>query len=140
MLAGSSGTNEGKTLTATLFTAKLRMLDGHIGLLNQDLARLLQAHPDTADFTSFPGACDTGAATLMASMGENRARFPSAAAPLAETGLALVTAASGRTRQVTFRCAANKRMRHAIDWWAFVAVRDDPHWTRGPYETARAVD
>jgi hypothetical protein len=24
---------------------------------------------------------------------------------------------------VSFRYAANKRMRHAIDWWAFVAVR-----------------
>lgn len=38
-----------------------------------------------------------------------------------------------------FRYAANKRMRHAIDWWAFVAVRDDPHWTGALYETARAA-
>jgi transposase len=139
MLAGGSGTNEGKALTAKLFAAQLRMLNGHIGLLNQELARLLQAHPDTAVFTSFPGIGDIGAAALMAGMGEDRTRFPSAAALLAETGLAPVTRASGRTRQVRFRYAANKRMRHAIDWWAFVAVRDDPHWTGALYETARAA-
>lgn len=91
MLAGSSGTNEGKALTAKLFAAQLRMLNGHIGLLNQELARLLQAHPDTAVFTSFPGIGDIGAAALMAGMGEDRIRFPSAAALLAETGLAPVT-------------------------------------------------
>lgn len=42
----------------------------------------------------------------MAGMGDDRARFPSEAAPLAETGLASVTRASGRTRQVRFRFAA----------------------------------
>jgi hypothetical protein len=40
---------------------------------------------------------------------------------------------------VRFRYAANKRMRPAIDWWAFVAVRDDPHWTGTLYETSRAA-
>jgi transposase len=135
MLAGSTGTNEGKALTAKLFAAQLRMLNSHIRLMNSELASLLRDHPDTAVFTSFPGIGDTGAAALIAGMGEDRTRFPSAAALLAETGLASVTRASGRTRQVRFRYAANKRMRHAIDWWAFVAVREDPHWTGALYET-----
>lgn len=44
---------------------------------------------------------------------------------LAETGTAPVTRASGRSRTVRFRYAANKRMRHAIDWQAFTSVRDN---------------
>ena len=43
-------------------------------------------------------------------------RFPSADMLLAETGLAPVTKASGRTPQVRFRYAANQRMRHGIGW------------------------
>ncbi|MBB3038824.1 hypothetical protein [Hoyosella altamirensis] len=49
-----------------------------------------------------------------------------------------MTRASGRTRQVRFRYAANRRMRHAIDWWMFVATREDD-WSGGIYTQARAV-
>ena len=62
------------------------------------------------------------AAVMLAEMGEDRARFPTADVLLAETGTAPVTRSSGRSRTVRFRYAANKRMRHAIDWWTFVAV------------------
>lgn len=103
MLAGSAGTNDAKSLAAKLFAAQLRMLNGHIRLLNQELARPLEKHPDTALFRSFPGIGDVGAAGLMVGMGEDRTRFPSAAALLTETGLAPVTRASGQTRQVRFR-------------------------------------
>jgi hypothetical protein len=70
-------------------------------------------------------------------MGEDRSRYPAAGALLADAGLAPVTRASGRTRQVRFRYAANRRMRHAIDWWMFVATREDD-WTRTHYDAARA--
>jgi transposase len=50
-------------------------------------------------------------------MDEDRNRFPTVDVLLAETGLAPVTKASGRTRQVRFRYAANRRMRHVINWW-----------------------
>jgi hypothetical protein len=56
---------------------------------------------------------------------------------LAETGLAPVTKASRRTRQVRFRHAANRRMRHVIEWWVFGAAREDA-WSKTVYETSRA--
>ena len=65
------------------------------------------------------------AATMLAETAEDRARFPTADVLLAETGTAPVTRSSGRSRTVRFRYAANKRMRHAVDWWAFVAVREN---------------
>jgi transposase len=64
-------------------------------------------------------------------------RFPIQDTLLAETGTAPVTRASGRSRTVRFRYAANKRMRHAIDWWAFVSVREND-WAREAYQQARS--
>ena len=64
-------------------------------------------------------------------------RFPTADVLLAETGTAPVTRSSGRSRTVRFRYAANKRMRHAIDWWAFVSVREND-WAHDAYQQARA--
>ena len=77
------------------------------------------------------------AATMLAEMGEDRGRFPTADVLLAETGTAPVTRSSGRSRTVRFRYAANKRMRHAIDWWAFVSVREND-WAHDAYHQARA--
>lgn len=139
LLSASAGTNQGKAFTAVRFADQLALLNQHLRDYNTEIARLLGLHPDTHIFTSFPGIGDVTAATLLAVMGEDRARFPSAPALLAETGLAPVTRASGRTRQVRFRYAANKRMRHAIDWWAFVAVREDPDWSGVLYTAARAA-
>ena len=77
------------------------------------------------------------AATMLAEMGEDRARFPTAEVLLAETGTAPVTRSSGRSRTVRFRYAANKRMRYAIDWWTFVSVREND-WANHAYHQARA--
>lgn len=139
LLSASSGTNQGKAFTAVRFADQLELLNRHLRDYDTQITQLLASHPDTRIFTSFPGIGPVTAATLLAGMGEDRARFPSAPALLAETGLAPVTRASGRTRQVRFRYAANKRMRHAIDWWAFVAVREDPHWSGALYTVARAA-
>lgn len=139
LLAASEGTNRGKAFAAVRFADQLHLLNQHLKNYDAEVDRLLTPHPDTRIFTSFPGIGPVTAATLLAGMGEDRARYPSAAALLAETGLAPVTRASGRTRQVRFRYAANKRMRHAIHWWAFVAVREDPLWSGVLYESARAA-
>ncbi len=135
LLSAGPGTTAGKQFGALLLAEQLRMLNRHLRLYDEQLRQLLDAHPDSAVFRSFPGIGPVVAATLIAEMGEDRQRFPAPAALLAEAGLAPVTRASGRTRQVRFRYAANHRMRHAIDWWAFTAAREDP-WTAGLYQLA----
>lgn len=137
LLTASEGTVAGKAFSAQLFADQLRMLNSHLRAYNKRLDELLAIHPDTAVFTSFPGIGSVIAATLISEMGEDRARFPTPGALLAEAGLAPVTRASGRTRQVRFRYAANRRMRHMIDWWAFVATREDD-WSRQVYDAGRA--
>ena len=137
LLTASAGTVAGKAFSAQLFIDQLRLLNTHLRVYNKRLDELLVQHPDTPIFPSFPGIGPVIAATLISEMGEDRARFPAPGALLAETGLAPVTRASGRTRQVRFRYAANRRMRHAIDWWAFVAAREDD-WSHQIYDHARS--
>jgi transposase len=137
LLSASAGTTAGRSFTAGLFAEELRMHTNHLRAFDRRIEQLLELHPDAAIFLSFPGIGPIVAATLISEMGEDRSRFPAVEVLLAEAGLAPVTKASGRTRQVRFRYAANRRMRHAIDWWVFVASREDP-WSQKVYQTARA--
>jgi hypothetical protein len=129
LLSAGDGTVAGKSFSAALFADQLRLFNTHLRAYDKRPSELLDAHPDAPVMRSFPGIGPLVAATLISEMGEDRNRYPSAAALLADTGLAPVTRSSGRTRQVRFRYPANRRMRHAIDWWTFVATREDD-WSR----------
>jgi len=137
LLAASPGTTAGKAFAMLLFIDQLELLNGQVRAITRRIGELLAGHPDAAVFLSVPGMGQITAATMLAKMGEDRARFPTPDTLLAETGTAPVTRASGRSRTVRFRYAANKRMRHAIDWWAFVSVREND-WARDAYDQARA--
>lgn len=136
LLAASPGTIAGRQFTAGALVEQLSLLTTQLRSYDKHLQTLLDGHPDASIMLSFTGIGTVIATTLIAEMGEDRERFPSPGALLAEAGLAPVTRASGRTRQVRFRYAANHRMRHAIDWWMQVAVREDP-WTATLYQQAR---
>jgi transposase len=131
LLTASPGTVAGKAFTGMLFVDQLELLNTQIRAVTERLRERLATHPDAAIFLSFPGMGQITAATMLAEMGEDRSRSPTAAALLAETGTAPVTRSSGRSRSVHFRYAANKRMRHAVDWWTFVAVRENA-WAARP--------
>jgi hypothetical protein len=136
LLSASAGTTAGKAFTAALFVEQLELLNTQLRAITKRIRERLAEHPDAPIFLSFPGMGDVTGAIMLAEMGEDRARFPTADVLLAETGTAPVTRSSGRSRTVKFRYAANKRMRHAIDWWAFVAVREND-WAREAYQQAR---
>lgn len=137
LLDASAGTSSGKAFTALMFADQLELLNTQIRTITRRISQLLATHPDAGIFLSFPGMGEVTAAIMLAEMGEDRSRFPDPGVLLAETGTAPVTRASGRSRTVRFRYAANKRMRHAIDWWAFVSVREND-WAHQAYEQARA--
>ncbi len=137
LLSASAGTTAGKAFSTALFVDQLELLNIQLRAITKRIRERLVEHADAAIFLSFPGMGEVTAAIMLAEMGEDRARFPNPGVLLAESGTAPVTRSSGRSRQVTFRYAANKRMRHAIDWWAFVAVREN-EWARDAYQHARA--
>jgi transposase len=136
LLSASPGTTAGKAFSALLFTDQLEMLNTQVRAITKRISELLACHPDAPVFLSFPGMGQVTAAVMLAEMGEDRSRFPAPDVLLAETGTAPVTRSSGRSRTVRFRYATNKRMRHAIDWWAFVSVREND-WAHQAYQQAR---
>lgn len=136
LMSGSPGTVAGKSFSAQSFARLLQLLNSQLADYDDAIAAAVAEHPDTPIFASFPGVGPILTAVLLAEIGEDRTRFPSAAVLLAEAGLAPVTRASGRSRTVRFRYAANIRLREASMWWAFNSIKESP-WAAAAFRAAR---
>lgn len=83
--------------------------------LQAEIIERLDAHADAHIFTSLPRAGHgVRAAALLAEIGDDRARFPDEESLAALAGVAPVTRASGKMTSVSFRWAADKKLRNAI--------------------------
>jgi hypothetical protein len=136
LLTGAPGTVAGKSFSAASFSRLLQMLNSQIADYDDAIAAALAEHPDRRIFASFPGVGPVLTGVLLAEIGEDRHRFPTDAVLLAEAGLAPVTRASGRSRGVRFRYAANTRLREASMWWAYNSIKESP-WAAAAFRHAR---
>lgn len=136
LLSGAPGTVAGKSFSAQTFAHLLALLNEQLAEFDEAIASAVAAHPDAGIFASFPGVGPVLTGTLLAEIGEDRARFPEPGVLLAESGLAPVTRASGRSNSVRFRYAANRRLREASMWWAFNSLKTSP-WASDAFQTAR---
>lgn len=94
------------------------------------------AHPDGPIFQSLPRAGLIRAATLLAEIGDCRARFPDPQSLAAAAGVAPSTRQSGKHRNVSYRRGCNKQLRAALVDWAQDTPRANP-WARDTYDRAR---
>lgn len=117
--------------------ACLRTVLGRLDDLEGAVRAALAAHPDGALFRSFPRAGEINAAQLLAGIGADRARFPSADALAAQGGAAPVTRASGKARVVGFRWACDHSLRNALTTFADNTRHASP-WAADVYARARA--
>jgi transposase len=136
LLSGSVGTVAGKAHSAKTFAHLLGVMNEALAEFNDAIASVVAEHPDAEIFASFPGVGPILTAVLLAEIGEDRSRHPSAQTLLAEAGLAPVTRSSGRSRSVRFRYAANTRLREAAIWWAFNSLKTSP-WAAAAFRQAR---
>ncbi len=136
LLSASAGTVAGKSFSAQSFARLLQVLNEQLSDFDDAIASAVAEHPDAPVIASFPGVGPVLTAVLLAELGEDRARFPTAAILLSEAGLAPVTRSSGRSRSVRFRYAANGRLREAAMWWAFNSIKVSP-WAAGAFREAR---
>lgn len=136
LLSGAEGTVAGKSFSAQSFTRLLTLLNEQLAEFDDAIAAAVAEHPDAAIFASFPGVGPVLTGVLLAEIGEDRTRFPRPEVLLAEAGLAPVTRASGRSRSVRFRYAANGRLREAAMWWAFNSLKVSP-WAAHTFRVAR---
>jgi transposase len=106
------------------------------GELETRIKEALLAHPDGPIFQSLPRAGAVRAATLLAEIGDCRARFPDPAALAAAAGVAPSTRQSGKHLNVAYRRGCNKQLRHALIDWAQDTPRANA-WARDTYDRAR---
>ena len=104
--------------------------------LESQIHDTLQAHPDAAIFQSLPRAGTVRAATLLAEIGDCRARYPDPAALAAAAGVAPSTRQSGKYLHVTYRRGCNKQLRAALIGWAQDTPRANA-WAHDTYRRAR---
>jgi transposase len=97
------------------------------------IKKALLAHPDGPIFRSLPRAGIVRAATLLAEIGDCRARYPDPAALAAAAGVAPSTRQSGKHLNVAYRRGCNKQLRAALVDWA----QDTPRANAWAADTSR---
>jgi transposase len=135
---GTTGDEGDARAAITLaYLSVLKTLRAQIDELDTRIAELLDAHPDAHIFRSLPRSGTIRAATLLAEIGDCRARFPDPESLTCLAGVAPSTRASGRHRAVTFRWSSDKKLREALCDFAGDTMRASP-WADNRYRTLRA--
>jgi transposase len=119
-------------------TAALNAIVEQIRLLTSEIAHAVRAHPDGEIFLSFfrdPNSV-VCAATLLAEIGDCRARYPTAEHLAADAGMAPIAIESGRKKVATFRHGCDHRLRDATSTLAD-ATRHWHPWAADHYNRAR---
>jgi transposase len=139
--APRSGTGDAETDASGelvhAFVTVLTPLLAQIQQLSAAIAAAVAQHTDGPLVQSFPRSGTVNAAQLLAELGDDRTRFPTADQLAAEAGVAPVTRTSGKHRGVAFRWACNKRLRQALTTFADNS-RHASTWAAAVYARARA--
>lgn len=119
--------------------AALRPIVAQIRELTSQIAGAVRAHPDGQVFLPLfkdPKSVVT-AARLVAEIGDDRTRYPSAESLAADAGMAPVARESGKRKVASFRWACDKRLRDAVSCLADSTRHHHP-WARNVYLRARS--
>jgi transposase len=131
--APTAGIQDGLVIHVQILIPILR----HIYHSRTDLKkRILQAfpgHPDAAWWQTIPGAQSLTGARLLAWIGDDRNRFPTANSLQATAGTAPVTRRSGKSKSVEFRKACSHKLRRAADDLARQSVKTTT-WAKDFYD------
>jgi transposase len=119
------------TLVEVLGTLRAKQDD-----LESRIREALLAHPDAPIFQSLPRAGTVRAATLLAEIGDCRARYPDPESLAAAAGVAPSTRQSGKYLNITYRRSCNKQLRAALIDWAQDTPRANA-WAQDTYRRAR---
>ncbi|MGE5636489.1 MAG: IS110 family transposase [Nocardioidaceae bacterium] len=139
--AGSCGEAETEARRAIVLALvkALRPIVEQIRLLTSQIKGAVHAHPDGQIFLALfrdPKSSVT-AAGLIAEIGDNRARYPSADALAADAGMAPVAVESGKRRAACFRRGCDHRLRAHFATLADSTRHWHP-WANNVYTRARA--
>jgi transposase len=119
--------------------ATLQPLVEQIAQLTREIGHALRSHPDGPIFLSFFRRPESVvcAATLLAEIGDCRARYPTGEALAADGGQAAIAIESGKRKLAGFRYACDHRLRDALGVLADSTRHWHP-WAADRYASARA--
>jgi len=119
--------------------ATLRPLVEQIAQLSREIGHAVRSHPDGPIFRSFFRRPDSVicAATLLAEIGDCRARYPTRDALAADGGHAAIAIESGKRKHAAFRYACDHRLRAALSTLADSTRHRHP-WATDHYARAHA--
>ena len=123
-------------LLVQALVAQLRVTLQAITDFDTAIAQRAQSHPDFALFQALPGAGPVFASRLLVAFGEQRARYPSAAALQKYAGIAPVTECSGKKSWVHWRLQCPKFLRQSFVEWAAASIRHS-FWAQIYYQQQR---
>lgn len=126
----------GESVVALVDT--IAAMQAGIAKLETAMTTAFDEHADAKILTPAPGLGPILAARVLAEIGDDRARFDSAANLRAFAGTAPITKASGRSKIVRTRHIRNRRLADACHWWAFAAISASPG-ARAHYDRRRAT-
>lgn len=104
--------------------------------LLSELRKSFAEHPDYAIFHSLPAAGDYLEPALLAMLGDDRQRFPTAEALQALAGTCPVTIQSGKSKRVAFRYSCDHEFRQIVQQWAKASIDASP-WAHSYYQKVR---
>ena len=134
---GNSGAVSAKSLLAISLSRLLQTLETQLAAYRGRIAAIFAQHPDHDLFGSLPGAGEKLAPRLLAELGDDRGRFPTAQSLQCYAGTAPVTIQSGKLCYQQFRHACNSGLRQAVHLWADLSRRKCV-WAEAYYRAHRA--
>ena len=127
---------EASALMTQTLVEQLRAVITALARLDQRLEKLFHQHPDQGLFDGLPGAGEALAPRLAAAFGTDRHRYQSAEELQEFSGIAPVTASSGKMEWVHWRWACPKFLRQTFHEFAD-ASRKKSLWARAYYQGQR---
>jgi len=125
-----------KQLKALATVKELLALNPIIDEYFNRLEQLLDLHPDSEIFLSYPGVSIVLAARLLAFFGDNRELYNGASELQSLAGTCPVTEKSGNFEVIYYRIACNKLFRDVVNSLAFSSLRQ-AKWAMAYYQKHR---
>lgn len=127
-----------KARLVRLLAAELEIVRTGVADYHAEIERFFASMPAAETARTLPaGKTGVVVPTIWAELGDARGRWESFRHVQAQGGSVPVTQRSGKSTFVQFRFACNKRLRHALDLFAFITLRTST-WASAYYHQQRA--
>lgn len=132
-LTTDAATIEMSVLRVEAVIDQLQALTKHVKRYEKQLKEQLPQHDCYQVVKSLPGAAVNTQARIIAALGDDRNRFPTAASLQAASGIAPVTSQSGRQKFVNARWACPKFVKQTFHEYAGLSITKS-RWAKAYYE------